>query len=153
MGSRIHRYLLEVYPLRFALMVSPPLVPHSPLQYLYDLDKASPQFHERLRNFLHGNEYQNVLPSLQSESLALLVEYLDRVCLTTRPSPRYAQYLCRFSLVFPITQAPYSRNRYWNLEMYVASKKCYRNPACFQNHSWDVFMRAHLTVQRCALDA
>jgi hypothetical protein len=57
----------------------PPIQPGWGLQQLSFLDKASPQFHEQFGHFLRGNVYRNVLPSLQSESLAWLVEYLDSV--------------------------------------------------------------------------
>ena len=60
-------------------MTSYPIIPLHPLQRLYDLDKASPQFHEELRNFFHGNLYRILLPSLRGEGLAWLVEYLDSV--------------------------------------------------------------------------
>lgn len=56
---------------------------HSPLQQLRDIDKTSPLFHEQLSNFFRRSVYQNVLPNLQNESLAWLVEYLDSVRLKT----------------------------------------------------------------------
>lgn len=57
--------------------------PPSPLLQLRDLDKTSPQFHKQLIDFLRGNEYKNVVPSLQNEDLAWLIEYLDSVSLQT----------------------------------------------------------------------
>lgn len=57
------------------------MIPHHPLQELHDLDKASPQFHEQLRDFLRGDVYRGALQNLKSEDLALLVEYLDSVSL------------------------------------------------------------------------
>ena len=58
------------------------------LQKLHDFDRTSPQFHEQLIHFLRGNEYQlNVVPNLQAENLAWLVEYLDSVSPQTT-SPR-----------------------------------------------------------------
>ena len=58
----------------------PPEAP-SLLRKLHGLDKASPESCEQLINFLHGDEYQKILPELQSEDLAWLVEYLDNVSL------------------------------------------------------------------------
>ena len=58
------------------------MAPHASLQQLRDLDKTSPQFHEQLSDFFRGDLYQSVFPSLQSESLAWLVEYLDSVRLS-----------------------------------------------------------------------
>lgn len=66
-----------------------PMTPRDPLQQLYNLDRTSPQFRNQLRNFLRGDEYQDVVPSLQSEDLTQLVEYLDSVSLQNI-SPRPA---------------------------------------------------------------
>ena len=66
-------------------MAGYPVIPHDPFQQLRDLDKASPQFHEQVSNFFRGNVYQGALPSLQSESLVWLVEYLDSVRLKILP--------------------------------------------------------------------
>jgi hypothetical protein len=60
-------------------MASYLVVSQTPLKPLDDLDKTSPQFHEQLSNFLSGTVYQNLVPSLQSEGLTWLVEYLDTV--------------------------------------------------------------------------
>ena len=57
------------------------MVTKDPLQQFRDLDRASPHFHEHLSSLLRGNEYQNILPKLQSEDLSWLVEYLDGVSL------------------------------------------------------------------------
>ena len=57
------------------------MITKDPLQQFRDLDRASPHFQEHLSNLLRGNEYQNILPKLQSEDLAWLVEYLDGVSL------------------------------------------------------------------------
>ena len=57
------------------------MIPHNPLQSLHDLDKTSSQFHQQLIEFLRGDEYQDVVPTLQPEDLAWLVEYLDNVSL------------------------------------------------------------------------
>ena len=57
------------------------MIPQNPIQQLCDLDKTSPQFHERLGAFFRGDVYRTVFPGLQSEGLALLVEYLDSVSL------------------------------------------------------------------------
>ena len=59
--------------------VGDPVISRNPLQRLHDLDKASPQFHQRLGDFLHGEEYQNLFSKLQSDDLASLAEYLDSV--------------------------------------------------------------------------
>ena len=61
------------------------MFPHNPLQKLRDLDRTLPQFQNQLIDFLRGNEYQNVAPSLQGESLAWLVDYLDNASLYTSP--------------------------------------------------------------------
>ena len=60
-----------------------PMNSPNPLQPLYDLDRTSPQFHKHLTNFFRRSEYQNVVPSLKSEDLTWLVEYLDSVSLPT----------------------------------------------------------------------
>ena len=55
------------------------MIPQNPLQPLHDLDKSSLQFHQQLVDFLHGDEYQDIVPTLQTEDLAWLVKYLDNV--------------------------------------------------------------------------
>ena len=55
------------------------MIPYDPLQQLYDLDRASPLFHERLRDFLCGDAYRNALPNLQGDNLVSLLKYLDNV--------------------------------------------------------------------------
>ena len=57
--------------------------PQNALKQLHDLDRASPQFHKHLSNFLRSEEYRSALPSLQSEDLWRLVEYLDNVSIRT----------------------------------------------------------------------
>ena len=57
--------------------------PSNPLQTLRDLDKTSPHFHNQLIDLLRGNEYRDVIPSLQGEDLAWLVDYLDGVSFHT----------------------------------------------------------------------
>jgi hypothetical protein len=54
----------------------------TPLRRLCDLDQASPQFCEWLIDLLRGEEYQNLIPSLQDQNLEWLVEYLDNVSLS-----------------------------------------------------------------------
>jgi len=54
------------------------VLPHT-LQQLHDFDKTPPQFHERLTNFLRGDDYRNAVSNLQGEDLTWLVEYLDGV--------------------------------------------------------------------------
>ena len=63
------------------------MAPSNPLQKLRDIDRTSPHFHHHLIDFLRGNEYQNIAPSLQGEDLTWLVDYLDNVGLHT-VSPR-----------------------------------------------------------------
>ena len=55
------------------------MVPSNPLQQLYDLDKASPHYHQQLSDFLCGEEYGNPSSKLPSPDLASLAEYLDSV--------------------------------------------------------------------------
>ena len=55
------------------------MIPLGPLRQLRDLDRTSPQFHERLGNFFRGDEYRGVFPGLKSEILEWLAEYLDSV--------------------------------------------------------------------------
>lgn len=63
------------------------MILHNALQPLRDLDRTSPEFHEQLAAFLRGNEYQNIFPTLQSEDLIWLVEYLDSVSSADLPLP------------------------------------------------------------------
>ena len=67
------------------------MIPHDPLQQLYDLDRTSPQFHEQLSGLLRGREYQDVFPNLRSEDLSWLVEYLDSVSFPNHLCPPCAQ--------------------------------------------------------------
>ncbi|KAF9647762.1 kinase-like protein [Thelephora ganbajun] len=71
------------------------MTPPGPLRQLHDLDRTSPQFHEQLSNYLRGDEYQNVVPSLQGEGLAWLVEYLDSVLgdISDPPSLGFKEFL------------------------------------------------------------
>ena len=55
------------------------MTPSDPLRTLRDLDRTSPHFRNQLIDFLRGNEYRHVAPSLQGEDLAWLVNYLDDV--------------------------------------------------------------------------
>jgi len=57
--------------------------PSDILKQLHDFNKASPQFHKHLSNFLRSEEYRSAVPSLQGEDLAWLVEYLDSVSTQT----------------------------------------------------------------------
>jgi len=59
--------------------------PPDALKQLDDFDRASPQFHKHLSNFLRSEGYRSVVPSLQGEDLTWLVEYLDSVSLQTIP--------------------------------------------------------------------
>ena len=56
---------------------------HNTLKQLYDLDKASPQFHKNLTNLLRSKGYRNDVSDLQDEDLVWLVEYLNSVSLQT----------------------------------------------------------------------
>lgn len=57
------------------------MAPHSLLRKLYELNRASPQFHQQLSSFFRGSEYLTVFPDLHGGNLAWLVEYLDNVSL------------------------------------------------------------------------
>lgn len=61
--------------------ITHPMIPPGPLQVLHDLDRTSPQFHKQLSDLLRGDEYRNVVPDLQDDDTAWLVEYLDNVSL------------------------------------------------------------------------
>ena len=58
---------------------SPGMITHDPLEHLRNLDKTSPQFSGQLSDFLRGNVYRDVFPSLNRQDVAWLVEYLDDV--------------------------------------------------------------------------
>ena len=57
----------------------PTVSPGSPLRRLHDLDRVSPQFHERLVDFLRGDDYRSAVQNLRNGDLVWLVEYLDNV--------------------------------------------------------------------------
>ena len=62
--------------------------PSNPLRALRDLDRTSPHFHNQLIDLLRGKEYRDVIPSLEGEDLAWLVDYLDDVSLhSVSPHP------------------------------------------------------------------
>ena len=61
------------------------MIPYDPLKQLHGLNKASPEFHDHLRDFLGGDAYRRALPNLQGEDLASIVEYLDSVSLHIIP--------------------------------------------------------------------
>jgi len=61
----------------------------NPLQQLYDLDTASPQFHEQLSSCLRGSEFRGAAQNLRGEDLTQLVEYLDRRVSLQTISPHY----------------------------------------------------------------
>ena len=62
--------------------------PSNPLQTLRDLDRTSPHFYNQLIDLLRGNEYRDVIPTLEGEDLAWLVDYLDDVSLhSVSPHP------------------------------------------------------------------
>ena len=50
------------------------------LQGLDHLDWASPDFHDKLSEILHGKEYAQCVLSLQDDEVVWLVDYLDKVC-------------------------------------------------------------------------
>jgi hypothetical protein len=52
---------------------------HDSLKQLDDLDEASPEFHQHLRDFLCEGRYRNVFSELQRHDFAWLAEYLDNV--------------------------------------------------------------------------
>ena len=58
-----------------------PMSPSNLLQTLRDLDRTSARFHNQLIDLLRGNEYRDVIPTLEGEDLAWLVDYLDDVSL------------------------------------------------------------------------
>ena len=58
-------------------LMSPPGPPA--LQQLHHLSKASPTFHDQLRNVLYGEEYRQCVPNLEGDNLVWLVDYLDKV--------------------------------------------------------------------------
>jgi len=76
---------LRRFPQPFKPLTSPDNRMNSPnvLEQLRGFDRASPQFHKHLSNFLRSNGYRSAVPSLQGEDLAWLVEYLDSVSLYT----------------------------------------------------------------------
>ena len=49
------------------------------LQRLHQLDKSSPDFHDKLCNVLYGEEYTQCVLILQGDNLGWLVDYLDKV--------------------------------------------------------------------------
>ena len=63
------------------------MIPYNPLQQLHNLDKASPRFHEHLRDLLRGGVYRDASQNLPSEDLTTLVEYLNSVSLNIFFSP------------------------------------------------------------------
>ena len=70
-------------------MASYPMSQHNRvLQQLHSLDKTSPKFHEQLADFFRGDAYQHVFQTLQDESLASLIGYLDGVRLKIPPHHR-----------------------------------------------------------------
>jgi len=60
--------------------------PPDALKQLQGFDRASPQFHKHLSNFLRSEGYRSAVPTLEGEDLEWLVEYLDSVSLQTIPS-------------------------------------------------------------------
>lgn len=61
--------------------MSPPGV----LEQLRGFDRASPEFHKHLNNFLRSEGYRGAVPNLQGEDLEWVVEYLDSVSIQTIP--------------------------------------------------------------------
>lgn len=70
----------------------PTMASHSdPLQQLQGLDKDSPQFYEKLSDFLRGNAYRDTFPSaLESDNLVRFIEFLDSVSPLLYHSLRWA---------------------------------------------------------------
>jgi len=54
--------------------LSPPV-----LQQLHRLDRSSPEFHDQLNSVLCGEEYRQCGPNVHGDSLAWLVDYMDKV--------------------------------------------------------------------------
>ena len=63
--------------------MSPPAASKRPsvLRKLFHLNTSAPEFHRKLYNILYGEEYVQGVKNLQSDELALLVDYLDNVCI------------------------------------------------------------------------
>ena len=59
------------------------MTPPDALAQLRSFDRASPESHKHLSNLLRSEGYRSVVPTLQGEDLAWLVEYLDSVSLQT----------------------------------------------------------------------
>ena len=108
------------------------MVTFDPLQPLHDLDRSSPQFHTKLSDLLHGQEYRNLILNLKSDHLARLVEYLDGVSLQITSMKIYIRRRRRFSPVSLIPPATRSRNSYMSSKRYVALGRFYQNRARFQ---------------------
>ena len=70
-------------PLRHWFSQTSIMNPPDGLKQLQDFDRASPQFHNHLSNFLRSEGYRSAVPNLQGEDLTWLVEYLDSVSLQT----------------------------------------------------------------------
>ena len=102
------------------------------LQQLHELDRSSSQFHDQLSNLLRGEEYRNSVLNLQSDDLALLVEYLDTVSLQIALVQSYSRRRCRSSPQFPFLQATRSRNACTDSQIYAVFGRFYRNRVRFR---------------------
>ena len=49
------------------------------LQQFDRLNRSSPDFHDKLRDLLYGEEYKQCVPRLHGDDLVWLVGYLDEV--------------------------------------------------------------------------
>ncbi|KAF9645725.1 kinase-like protein [Thelephora ganbajun] len=59
---------------------------HPALQQIYHLDRSSSDFHDKLDNVLHGQEYYQCIPNLKEGDLVWLVNYLDKTLDRLGPS-------------------------------------------------------------------
>jgi len=56
-------------------------LPSSPvLQPLHRLNKLLPDFHDKLKDLLYGEGYDQCVKALGGGDLAWLIDYLDKVC-------------------------------------------------------------------------
>ena len=112
------------------------MVTPNPLQQLYKLDRSSPKFHNQLSDLLCGEEYRDSVLNLQSDDLALLVEYLDTVSFQIASVQSCSRRWCRSSPPFLFLQTTCSRNACTNSQIYVALGIFCRNRVRFRTRFW-----------------
>jgi len=97
--------------------------PSSPvLQRLCCLDRSSPDFQDQLSDVLYGQEYRQYAPSLQSNDLVWLVEYLDKVRYRVAlPTLRSNQRRHSMISILPI---PLLGSVYASSEPYAGRRRC-----------------------------